>query len=181
MAARGKATPAITGRLKKAAKAEEKMLGRQEKAREKGKKKTQSLGRLALNNSRSEADVRYGTFKEILSDPIIPDNSLEIPNSQANISHSLDKASVSAQVSAQLVSNLRNSREKRKAAARTASSRLSNPSRMSTSPPVAMVLDRPASKRKVRLIERAVENTPSKRMRLAAEQAEQVEQVEKVD
>lgn len=125
------------------------------------------LERLALSNSCSKAEIQNGTFQKILSDPIIPDNSLKSPNSKANSAHKLDNAFVLAQAFAQQLSNLRNNREKKKSAAHLVLSWLSNSSRQLTPSPIAMVLNRPASKQKVQITEHAVKNTPSKCMQIA--------------
>lgn len=63
------------GRVKKAVEAEKKLLEKQNKAckQAKAKNRNESLGtrKLALNNSQA---IEPGTFKDILSDPLMRDD-----------------------------------------------------------------------------------------------------------
>lgn len=161
---KGRASEAAKTRIARRKKNENKLRKKQGlPAKSQGRGKTQALGRLTLNNSHSQA--QYGTFKAILSDPIIPGG--DDPSE-----HQTPLASQTSRVlqTAKLSSN-----ERKKAAARMlAANRLKiskrpRPStpRPSTPPTTAMELDRPGSKRKVRVTAKGIENTPSKRMHLA--------------
>lgn len=163
--ARGKATPEVKARVKKAAEAEKKLVEKQNKTREQARAKSQnqslSIRMLALSNSRGAVEV--GTFKDILSDPPTGDD----PQPPDENSTPAQESPTAKTLRAANSSLLKKKKAKGKPAVDrlNASRRKSKEQRPPTPSPVAMKLIRPG-KRRVRVPANAVGSTPTKRMRM---------------
>lgn len=139
----------------------------------KAKGKTQALERLALNNSCSQA--QYGTFKAILSDLIVETETLDQFHGLLSVNETPLASQTFYVLQTARTARLGSNERKKAATHQLAASRQqknskrprTTTSRPSTPPPAAMELNRSGSKRKVRVTAKGVENTPSKRMRLA--------------
>lgn len=151
---RGKSSPAIKARLKKAASEEKKQQSKLEKARENAQQN--DIRRLAISNRQ----MAVGAFKDILLNPHTEASSepVEIPP----VIHT--PASMQAITSMQMGSQI--SKANKQAVGTKKTNNLLKRSRLRslTPPPVQMELIRPG-KRKVRIPPNAVESTPPKRMR----------------
>lgn len=163
---RNKITPALKAKLKKMKAAEAKEKAKQDKNQEKSQ--LNSIRRLALSNS------QIGSFKDILSDPPdVPEGLTRFAGLMHSANHqkaakkqaaASKRASTMAKNRLNQISEANEANEATESAESTKGTKRS--ARPQTPPPLQMELIRPGSKRRVKLTANAVENTPSKRMRM---------------
>lgn len=160
---RGRAPPETKVQMKKAADAKKKLADKQTKAQENAKNKTKAqaldLMRLTTANRRAE---EIGAFKDMLSDPVDGNESMNnttptllvIPPSEKS-----KRANSVCQINQQ----------RKKATLQSRVGRLSKSGPRAPTPPplIQMELIRAGSKQKVQITQKALENTPSKQMRIA--------------
>lgn len=164
---RGRAPPETKARMKKAADAEKKLANKQAKAQENAKNKTKAqvldLMRLATANRRAE---EIGSFKNILSDPVDGNESLD------NITPTPTLPAIPLSEKSQRANSVCQTNQQTKKStlqSRVGRLRRSGPRAPTPPLPVQMELIRAGSKRKVQVTQKALENTPSKRMRMATD------------
>ena len=166
---RGKATPETKSHMKKTANAKKKPLKRQEKAREKVWAKNQLLDirRLTLANS----CMQFGTFKNILSDPLTSDEASNNASDKSLIKPvGKNTTLLDPQLSAKLkiIKKKKTKRQLLTGQLSALKSARKTPRvwKSLTPPPVTMELIW-LGKRKVKIMANAVKSTPPKQMRKA--------------
>lgn len=168
LVSQGKSSPGTTLRMKQAANQKKKEKKRLEKRQEKSK--ASDIRRLAVENRQAEV----GHFQDVLSDP--PD----APTDPLNETHPLlpptahlTRVQLMTEsqplVTATAGQVLQGIRKKKSAIALAAAARLPRRGTLAqpTTPLVQMELICPGSKRKVRVTANAIENTPTKRMKVS--------------
>lgn len=149
--------------MKKAADAKKKLADKQTKAQENAKNKTKAqaldLMRLATANRRAE---EIGAFKDMLSDPVDGNESMNNTTSTLPVIPPSEKSKRANSVR-------QTNQQMKKATLQSRVGRLSRsgPRAPTPPPPVQMKLIRAGSKQKVQITQKALENTPSKWMRMA--------------
>lgn len=163
---KGKAPPDTKAQMKKAADAERKLIEKQtkgqEKAKKKGKNSNMDMMRLAWANRQAEAGV--GSFRDVLSDPVAGNN--DEPEGSSVPGERAKQANSERQIVQQKKKASLQSRAARLGASLGSNTTVSKPP---TPPPVQMELIRAGIKRKVQVTKRALESTPSKRVRMSTD------------